>query len=48
MSKLQELIQVLCSDGVQRKTLGEIGEFYGGLTGKKKDDFKNESSKGTF
>lgn len=42
MSKLQELIQVLCSDGVQRKTLGEIGEFYGGLTGKKKDDYKNE------
>ena len=41
MSKLQELIQALCPDGVQRKTLGEIGKFYGGLTGKKKDDFKN-------
>lgn len=29
---------------LQRKTLGEIGKFYGGLTGKKKDDFKNESN----
>lgn len=48
MSKLQELIQALCPDGVQRKTLGEIGKFYGDLTEKKKDDFKNESNKGTI
>lgn len=44
MSKLQELIQALCPDDIQRKNLGEIGKFYDGLTGKKKDDFKNESN----
>lgn len=38
MSKLEELIKELCPDGVERKTLGELGTFYGGLTGKLKDD----------
>ena len=45
MSKLQELIQQLCPKGVEYKNLGELGEFYGGLSGKSKDDFKNGNAK---
>lgn len=41
MSKLDELIKKLCSDGVEYKRLGEIGEFYGGLSGKSKKDFSD-------
>ena len=41
MSKLDDLIRELCPDGVEYKTLGEIGKFYGGLTGKSKKDFEN-------
>ena len=37
MSNLEELIEKLCPDGVEYKTLGELGKFYGGLTGKSKD-----------
>lgn len=37
-SKLDELIQQYCPDGVPNKTLGELGKFFGGLTGKSKDD----------
>ena len=36
MSRLEELIKELCPDGVEYKSLGEIGNFYGGLTGKSK------------
>ena len=39
MSKLDDLIKELCPDGVEYHTLGEIGKFYNGLTGKKKEDF---------
>ncbi len=39
MSRLQELIAELCPDGVEYKALGELGAFYGGLTGKSKKDF---------
>lgn len=39
MSKLSELIQRLCPDGVEFRKLGEIGVFYGGLSGKSKTDF---------
>ena len=45
MSKLEELIQELCPDGVEYKRLGEIGKFYGGITGKSKEDFKDGNSK---
>ena len=45
MSKLEELIQELCPDGVEYKKLGEIGKFYGGITGKSKEDFKDGNSK---
>ena len=41
MSKLQELIQQLCPNGVEWKKLNELGAFYGGLTGKSKGDFAN-------
>lgn len=45
MSKLEELIQELCPDGVEYRTLGSLGKFYGGLSGKSKDDFKNGNEK---
>ena len=45
MSKLDDLIKKLCPDGVEYKTLGELGEFYGGLSGKTKKDFENGNSK---
>ena len=41
MSKLDELMARLCPDGVEYKTLGDIGVFYSGLTGKSKEDFKD-------
>lgn len=45
MNKLDELINQLCPDGVEYKTLGELGNFLGGLTGKSKDDFKDGNAK---
>ena len=45
MSKLNELIQKLCPDEVEYKTLGELGKFYGGITGKSKDDFTDGNAK---
>lgn len=45
MSKLKELIDRLCPDGVEFKPLGELGTFFGGLTGKSKDDFKDGNAK---
>ena len=44
-TKLSQLIRELCPEGVEYKTLGELGEFYGGLTGKSKDDFKEGNAK---
>ena len=34
-----------CPDGVPYRKLGEIGKFYGGITGKSKDDFKDGNAK---
>ena len=45
MSRLEELIAELCPEGVEYKTLGELGSFYGGITGKSKDDFINGNAK---
>ena len=45
MTKLNELIQQLSPDGVEYKTLGELGKFFGGLTGKSKDDFTDGNAK---
>lgn len=39
MSKLNQLVENLCPDGVQHHPLGELGTLYGGLTGKSKKDF---------
>ena len=41
MSKIEELIKEKCPSGVEFKTLGQLGEFMGGLTGKSKNDFSN-------
>ena len=45
MSKIEELIERLCPNGVEYKTLGELGKFYGGITGKSKEDFKDGNAK---
>ena len=39
MSKIFDLINELCPNGVEFRELGEIGYLYGGLSGKTKDDF---------
>lgn len=41
MNKIEKLIKELCPNGVEWKKLGEIGSFYGGLSGKTKEDFVN-------
>lgn len=43
--KLDQLIKNLCPNGVEYVRLGDIGKFYGGLTGKSKDDFKDGNCK---
>ena len=45
VSKLDQLIKELCPDGVEWKTLGDVGDLLGGLTGKSKDDFNNGNAK---
>lgn len=39
MSEIYELIDKLCPNGVPFYSLDELGNFYGGITGKSKDDF---------
>lgn len=45
MTKLEQLIQELCPNGVEYRKMGELGTFYGGITGKSKDDFKEGNAK---
>ena len=45
MSKIDDLINKLCPNGVKYYELGELGKFYGGLTGKSKEDFKDGNAK---
>ena len=45
MTKFDNLIQELCPDGVRYKSLGEVGLFFGGLTGKSKEDFVDGNAK---
>ena len=45
MSRIEQLVEELCPNGVSFKALGEIGSFYGGLTGKTKSDFQDGNSK---
>lgn len=45
MTSLEELIQKHCPNGVEFKPLGELGSFYGGLSGKSKEDFVDGNAK---
>jgi len=45
MSKIEELIQQLCPNGVEYKPLNSLGNFYCGLTGKNKEDFISGNAK---
>lgn len=45
MNKIDKLIEKLCPDGVKFYEMGELGKFYGGLTGKSKDDFVDGNAK---
>ena len=42
MNYIENLLQ---GQKVKWKTLGELGEFYGGLTGKNKNDFSEGNAK---
>ena len=45
MNKLNKLIKELCPNGVEYKKLGDIGVFFGGLSGKSKEDFIDGNAK---
>ena len=45
MSRLDELINEYCPDGVKFYKLGDLGKFYGGITGKSKEDFIDGNAK---
>lgn len=45
VSRLDGLIRELCPHGVQYRELGDVGKFYGGLTGKSKSDFTDGNAK---
>ena len=44
-SKIDQLISELCPNGVEFKELSELGNLYGGLTGKSKNDFTDGNAK---
>ena len=45
MTHIEQMIQDLCPNGVEWKTFDQLGSFYGGLSGKSKDDFKDGNAK---
>lgn len=45
MGKLFDLIRQHCPNGVPYRKLGDLGVFYGGITGKSKDSFGNGGAK---
>ncbi len=45
MNQIQQLINQMCPNGVEWKTLGEVGTFFNGVTGKSKKDFENGNAK---
>ena len=45
MSRIDELISKFCPKGIPFYSLGELGKFYGGITGKSKDDFIDGTAK---
>lgn len=45
MNRIEEMLQEMCPKGIVHKQLSEIGTFFGGLTGKSKNDFKDGNAK---
>ena len=45
MNKIEKLISELCPNGVEWVKLENLGFFYGGLSGKSKDDFSDGNAK---
>lgn len=45
MGTLESLIDEMCPSGVEYFSLGSLGKFFGGLSGKAKDDFVNGNEK---
>jgi len=45
MNKIEKLMTELCPKGVEFKKLSDLGYFYGGLTGKDKNDFSDGNAK---
>jgi len=45
VNKIEELILQFCPNGLEFKELGELGYFYGGLTGKSKNDFQDGNAR---
>lgn len=45
MNNIDTLIAQLCPEGVEFRELGELGDFYGGLSGKSKNDFQDGNAK---
>lgn len=45
MSRIEQLINRFCPNGIELKPLGEIGSTYGGLTGKNKADFTDGNAR---
>lgn len=45
MNHIELMMNKYCPNGVKYDTLGNLGKFYGGLTGKTKDDFVNGNAK---
>lgn len=45
MSRVDDIIQQLCPNGVPFQTLGEMGAIFGGLTGKSKADFSDGNAR---
>jgi len=45
MNSIEKLIAQYCPVGIEFRELGEIGDFYGGLTGKSKIDFQGGNAK---
>ncbi|MDO7253559.1 restriction endonuclease subunit S [Helicobacter cappadocius] len=45
MNEIQKLIHQHCPNGVEYKKIGDIGVFYGGLSGKSKNDFTDGNAK---
>lgn len=44
MSRIEEMIERLCPDGVEFKPLGEVATLYSGLSGKTKSDFSGNGN----